>query len=94
MAKSKTNKPEAKKKFRKRPNLAEIKKQGELRGHLTCNEETTLLTIELKNSLQRMWNRTMDDALSKTECNKLQKAMKTFLAEVDEVIPKRGGNGK
>lgn len=76
------------KKTRNRPNKTQILATIQVRGKMTCNEKTTLQGVEVKNILQRVYNKTMTNSLSKAECDKLQKAMKTFLAEVNEVIPK------
>ena len=74
---------------RKRPNKAKILETMKKNGRKDCNNLTTLKGLEVKNALQRIYNRTMDGQLSKAECTKLQNAMKTFLSEVDEVIPKK-----
>ena len=79
---------ETKKKFRKRPNKAEILKGGELRGHLTHNEETTLKGLTVKNTLQRIYTKTFDDSVNKTDCEALQKAMDEFNAVVQSVLSK------
>lgn len=74
--------------FRKRPNKAEILKQSKLRGHITHNEEVTLKGLMVKNSLQRIYNKTMDDSLNKTNCKKLTDAMDALNAIVEEICPK------
>ena len=68
-------KKEVQKKFRKRPNKSEIEKQALLRGLYTHNEVVTLEGLKVKNSLQRIYNKTLDDSLNKTKCNKLKIAM-------------------
>jgi hypothetical protein len=74
---------------RKRPNKAQILETMKKNDKKDCNSLTTLKGLEVKNALQRVYNRTMDKQLSKAECTKLQNAMKTFLSEVDEVIPRK-----
>jgi len=80
------NKETKPKMFRKRPNKSEIIKQAKLRGHMTYNEETTLEGLKVKNSLQRIYNKTMDDSLNKTNCEKLKKAMAEFNEVVKSVL--------
>ena len=88
MAEKNENEGKAKN-FRKRPNKSEIEKQAKLRGHFTCNEETMLKGLKVKNALQRIYTKTFDESLSKNDCLALQKAMDKFLAEVDAKIQNR-----
>ncbi len=81
-----SNKTEVQKKFRKRPNKSEIEKQAKLRGLYTHNELVTLEGLKVKNALQRIYNKTMDDSLSKTKCDKLKKAMAEFNEVVKSVL--------
>lgn len=72
--------------FRKRPNKGDILKQAKLRGHMTYNEETMLKGLTVKNSLQRIYTKTFDDSINKTDCETLKKAMDEFNTVVQKAM--------
>ena len=74
---------------RKRPNKSFIKQMAEWRGHMTCNEKTMLVGLEVKNLLQRINNRAHDEKIKAGECTELQKLMKTFVKEANALLEKK-----
>jgi hypothetical protein len=78
---------------RKRPNKKFIEATVALRGYMTGNEKTQLASLEVKNAMQRMNNRTMSDDVndnfSGAKNEALQKLMKRFVKDINAVI-----NGK
>ena len=77
---------------RKRSNRNFIEKTAEIRGFMTGNERTSLSTLTLKNAWQRINNRTMSDdvnnLLSWEQNNELQRLIKEFVTNVDNIIKK------
>jgi len=71
---------------RKRPNKTFIQQMAEFRGHMTENEKTQLKGLEVKNALQRINNRAMDEKLSNEQNLELQKAMDMFVKSIDKVL--------
>lgn len=75
---------------RKRVNKAFIKKMAAFRGYTTGNEKTSLTTLDVKNALQRINNRSMSDDVNDnfngTQNEVLQKLMREFVKNVDAVI--------
>jgi hypothetical protein len=75
---------------RKRPNKAFIQKMVEFRGYMTGNEKTQLATLDVKNVMQRVNNRTMSDNVNDnfnaTQNEQIQKLIKQFVKDIDAVI--------
>ena len=71
---------------KKRPNKTFIQQMAEFRGHMTGNEKTQLKGLEVKNALQRVNNRAMDEKLSDKQNLELQKAMDAFVKSIDKVL--------
>jgi hypothetical protein len=75
---------------RKRPNKAFIQKMVEFRGYMTGNEKTQLTTLDVKNVMQRLNNRTMSDNVNDnfnaTQNEQIQKLIKQFVKDIDAVI--------
>lgn len=71
---------------RKRPSKAFISKMVEFRGYMTCNEKLLLEGLTVKNLLQRINNRGFDGMIKADTCNKIQKLMKAFVKDVDEML--------
>jgi hypothetical protein len=71
---------------KKRPNKTFIQQMAEFRGHMTENEKTQLKTLEVKNSLQRVNNRAMDDKLEEQQNSELQKLMTEFVKDVNAIM--------
>jgi hypothetical protein len=75
---------------RKRPNKAFIQKMVEFRGYMTGNEKTQLTTLDVKNVIQRVNNRTMSDNVNDnfnaTQNEQIQKLIKQFVKDIDAVI--------
>jgi hypothetical protein len=78
---------------RKRPNKKFIEATVALRGYMTGNEKTQITSLEVKNAMQRVNNRSMSDDVndnfSGVENEALQKLMKRFVKDINAVI-----NGK
>jgi len=78
---------------RKRPNKKFIEATVALRGYMTGNEKTQITSLEVKNAMQRVNNRSMSDDVndnfSGAENEALQKLMKRFVKDINAVI-----NGK
>ncbi len=85
VAKKKAPKPTS---DRKRPNKTFIQQMAEFRGHMTCNEKTMLVGLEVKNLLQRVNNRAFGESIKAGECAELQKLMKTFVKEANALLEK------
>ncbi len=75
---------------RKRPNRKYIEDMVAFRGHMTGNEKTALATLDVKNVMQRVNNRTLSDNvnnnLSSVQNEAIQKLIKQFVKDVDTVI--------
>ena len=75
---------------RKRPNKTFIQKMVEFRGYMTGNEKTSLATLDVKNVMQRVNNRAMsddvNDNLTSTQNEQIQKLIKQFVKDIDAVI--------
>jgi len=75
---------------RKRPNKAFIQKMVEFRGYMTGNEKTSLASLDVKNVMQRVNNRTLSDDVNDnfnaTQNEKIQKLIKQFVKDIDAVI--------
>ena len=71
---------------RKRPNKTFIKQLAEFNGFMTCNQKVMLEGLSVKNVLQRMNNRAFDEAIKADKCFKIQKLMKNFVKEMDELL--------
>lgn len=75
--------------IRKRPNKAELIKQAELRGYNTDNEKLMLKGLEVKNVLQKMYNRNFDELVNALDTKKLTSLMETFVTETDKILDKK-----
>jgi hypothetical protein len=77
---------------RKRPNKTFIQKMVEFRGYMTGNEKTSLATLDVKNVMQRVNNRTLSDDVNDnfdtSQCKELILLMRKFVKDVDKVIKK------
>jgi hypothetical protein len=75
---------------RKRPNKTFIQKMVEFRGYMTGNEKSSLATLDVKNVMQRVNNRTMSDNVNDnfnaTQNEQIQKLIKQFVKDIDAVI--------
>jgi hypothetical protein len=75
---------------RKRPSKSFITKMAEFRGFMTGNEKTQLATLDVKNVMQRVNNKTMSDDVNdnfnSAECKELMAIMKRFVLDIDNVI--------
>ena len=71
---------------KKRPNKTFIQQMAEFRGHMTENEKTQLSGLEVKNALQRINNRAMDEKFDSKQNVKLQKLMAEFVKGVATVL--------
>ncbi len=75
---------------RKRPSKAFIERTAEIRGFMTGNEKTSLATLKLKNTWQRINNRSMaDDAtvnFTGAENDEIQRLIREFVKGVDAVL--------
>lgn len=71
---------------KKRPNKTFIQQMAEFRGHMTENEKTQLSGLEVKNALQRVNNRAMDEKFDSKQNAKLQKLMAEFVKGVTAVL--------
>lgn len=89
MATSKVKQP-VKTSDRKRPNKKFIEATAALRGYLTSNEKAQLASLDVKNVMQRMNNKTMSDNVNdnftSAECKELISLMKRFVKDIDNVI--------
>lgn len=78
---------------RKRPNRKFIEQMAAIRGFTTGNEKTLLTGLTVKNALQRVNNRAMDDnaniQLDGTQNTELQRLMKEFVKSVDAILNKK-----
>lgn len=71
---------------KKRPNKAKLMRQAELRGHLTANEQLMITGLTVKNLLQRINTKGFEEIIRNADCKKIEKLMKTFVEEVDEIL--------
>jgi len=75
---------------RNRPNKAFIEKMVAFRGYMTGNERTSLSTLDVKNVMQRVNNRTMNDdvnhQLNGKQNEQIQKLIKQFVKDISAVI--------
>ena len=71
---------------KKRPNKTFIQQMAEFRGHMTGNEKTQLKGLEVKNALQRVNNRAMDEKFDSKQNAQLQKLMAEFVKGVKSVL--------
>jgi hypothetical protein len=71
---------------KKRPNKTFIQQMAEFRGHMTENEKTQLSGLEVKNALQRVNNRAMDEKFDSKQNKELQKLMTDFVKGVNAVL--------
>jgi hypothetical protein len=75
---------------RKRPNKTFIQKMVEFRGYMTGNEKTSIATLDVKNVMQRVNNRTLSDDVNDnfnaTQNEQIQKLIKQFVKDIDAVI--------
>ena len=71
---------------KKRPNKTFIQQMAEFRGHMTGNEKTQLKGLEVKNTLQRINNRAMDEKFDSKQNAQLQKLMAEFVKGVKSVL--------
>jgi hypothetical protein len=71
---------------KKRPNKTFIQQMAEFRGHMTGNEKTQLKGLEVKNALQRINNRAMDEKFDSKQNAQLQKLMAEFVKGVKSVL--------
>lgn len=71
---------------RKRPNKTFIQQMADFRGHMTGNEKTQLRGLEVKNALQRVNNRAMDEKFDSKQNKELQKLMADFVKGVNAIL--------
>lgn len=75
---------------RKRPNRKFIEQMAAIRGFMTGNEKTLITGLTVKNALQRVNNRAMDDnanvQFTSEQNAELQRLMKEFVKGVNAVI--------
>jgi len=75
---------------RKRPNKAFINQMAQFRGFMTANEKLQLKTLDVKNVMQRVNNKSMSDNVndnfSSKDVNELIKLINEFVRNVDSVI--------
>jgi len=75
---------------RKRPNRKFIERMAEIRGFMSGNEKTLITGLSVKNALQRVNNRAMDDdanvQFTGAENTELQRLMKEFAKGVDAIL--------
>ena len=75
---------------RKRPNKAFISQMAAFRGFMTSNEKVQLSSLDVKNVMQRVNNKSMSDDVrdnfTSAECKELISLMKKFVADIDNVI--------
>jgi hypothetical protein len=75
---------------RKRPNKTFIQKMVEFRGYMTGNEKTSIATLDVKNVMQRVNNRTLSDDVNDnfnaTQNEQIQKLIKQFVKDINAVI--------
>jgi hypothetical protein len=71
---------------KKRPNKTFIQQMAEFRGHMTENEKTQLKSLEVKNAMQRVNNRAMDEKLTNEQNAELLKLMGDFVKNIDKVL--------
>ena len=71
---------------RKRPNKTFIQQMVEFRGHMTGNEKTQLKGLEVKNALQRVNNRAMDEKFDSKQNKELEKLMADFVKGVNTIL--------
>jgi hypothetical protein len=75
---------------RKRPNKTFIQKMVEFRGYMTGNEKSSLATLDVKNVMQRVNNRTLSDDVNDnfnaTQNEQIQKLIKQFVKDINAVI--------
>lgn len=71
---------------KKRPNKTFIQQMAEFRGHMTGNEKTQLKGLEVKNALQRVNNRAMDEKFDSKQNKELQKLMADFVKGVNAIL--------
>ena len=71
---------------KKRPNKTFIQQMAEFRGHMTGNEKTQLKGLEVKNALQRVNNRAMNEKFDSKQNKELQKLMADFVKGVNAVL--------
>lgn len=75
---------------RKRPNKTFIQKMVEFRGYMTGNEKTSLATLDVKNVMQRVNNKTLSDNVNDnfnaTQNEQIQKLIKQFVKNINAVI--------
>ena len=75
---------------RKRPSKSFIIQMSAFRGFMTGNEKVQLNSLNIKNVMQRVNNKTMSDDVRDnfkgTECKELISIMKQFVKDIDNVI--------
>jgi hypothetical protein len=75
---------------RKRPNKSYIESMAKFRGFMSGNDKTSLITLSVKNVMQRVNNLAMSDnatlQFSGSENTELQRLMKQFVKDVDSVL--------
>ena len=71
---------------RKRPNKTFIQQMADFRGHMTENEKTQLSGLEVKNALQRVNNRAMDEKFDSKQNKELEKLMADFVKGVNTIL--------
>jgi hypothetical protein len=78
---------------RKRPNKSYILKLAEYRGFMSGNDKTSLITLGVKNSLQKINNRAMADDVTKNfngkDSKELIALMKIFVKNVDIILKRQ-----
>lgn len=93
MSTTKTKRAPKRTSDKKRPNKTFIQQMADFRGHMTGNEALQLMTLDIKNRLQKINNRAMSDDtninFTTSEVKELTKAIKSFNKIVDRVIIKR-----
>jgi hypothetical protein len=75
---------------RHRPNKAFLEHTAEKRGYYLPSEKVALKGLVVKNTLQRVFNRTIgtDVILTNAECAKVNKILNDFIAGIDEILKK------
>jgi hypothetical protein len=74
---------------KKRPNKTFIQQMAEFRGHMTENEKTQLKSLEVKNAMQRVNNRAMDEKLEELQNIALQVVMIEFVNKVNKILEEK-----
>jgi hypothetical protein len=75
---------------RKRPSKSFIESMAKIRGYMTGNEKTSLETLKLKNTWQKINNRSMsdnvEDNFTSEENQELIRLMSKFIKDVNTIL--------